>query len=92
MAEEAKATKRAVFFVDAAHSFSSISGMPWCSARQFICAPAGRQRFNMLGALNAMMHELMVTNDTYINANSVCNLLRRITALGIDGSNYFDPG
>lgn len=33
----------------------------------------------MLGALNAITHELvMITNDAYINADSVCELLRRI--------------
>jgi transposase len=36
----------------------------------------------VLGALNAVTHELMmVTNDTYINASSVCDLLRLIAAL-----------
>jgi transposase len=56
--------------------------MLWCFARHFIKAPAGRQRFNVLGALNAVTHELiMVTNDTYINACSVCDLLRLIAAL-----------
>lgn len=57
-------------------------GMLWCFARMFIRAPAGRQRFNVLGALNAITHELItVTNDTYINADSVCELLRRLAAL-----------
>ena len=38
----------------------------------------------MLAALNAMTHELVtVTNDTYINAQSVCELLRKIAALGL---------
>jgi transposase len=56
--------------------------MLWCFTRHFIRAPAGRQRFNVLGALNAITHELiMVTNDTYINASSVCELLRLIAAL-----------
>jgi transposase len=36
----------------------------------------------VLGALNAMTHELvMVTNDTYITAESVCELLRRLAML-----------
>ena len=44
----------------------------WCFVRQFIRAPAGRRRFNVLGALNAVTHELvMVTNDTYITHQSV---------------------
>lgn len=38
----------------------------------------------MLGALNAITHErVLVTNDTYIHANSVCDLLRRVAALGL---------
>lgn len=58
--------------------------MLWCFARVFMPAPAGRQRFNVLGALNAITHELVtVTNDTYINADSVCELLRRLAALGL---------
>lgn len=41
----------------------------------FILAPMGRQRCAQ--ALNAITHELvMVTNDTYITANTVCELLR----------------
>jgi transposase len=36
----------------------------------------------VLGALNAITHELvMVTNDTYITAESVCELLRRLAML-----------
>jgi len=58
--------------------------MLWCFVRQFVRAPSGRQRFNVLGALNAITHELvLVTNDTYINALSVCDLLHRIAALGL---------
>jgi transposase len=80
--EEAKAGQRVVFFVDAAHFvLAPYLGMLWCFVRQFIRAPAGRQRFNVLGALNAVTHELiLVTNDAYINADSVCDLLRRIAA------------
>lgn len=38
----------------------------------------------MLGALNSITHELvMVTNDTYITADSVCELLRRIAKLNL---------
>lgn len=56
--------------------------MLWCFARVFIPAPAGRQRFNVLGAIEAITHRLvMVTNDSYINADSVCELLRRLAEL-----------
>jgi len=48
----------------------------------FIKAPAGQQRFNILAALNAITHELiMATNDTYTNAQSVCELLHHIAEL-----------
>jgi transposase len=47
-------------------------------------APSGRQRFNVLGALHAITHQLItVTNDSYINANCVCELLEKIAALGL---------
>ncbi len=83
--EEAKQGKRALFFVDAAHFvFGPFLGVLWSFARLFVKAPAGRQRFNVLGALNAITHELvLVTNDTYINAESVCELLRKIALMNI---------
>ena len=45
-------------------------------------APAGRQRFNVLGALDAISHQLVtVTNHTYINAHSVCQLMQKLRLL-----------
>lgn len=39
----------------------------------------------MLGAINALTLELVtVTNDTYINAESVCELLGKIAALALE--------
>ncbi len=83
--DEAKAGQRAVFFVDAAHFvLAPFLGFLWCLARVFIQAPAGRQRFNVLAALNAVNHELvMVTNDSYITATSVCALLHQLAALNL---------
>jgi len=82
---EAQAGKRAVFFVDAAHFvLAPFLGLLWSLRRIFLKAPAGRQRFNVLGALNAMTHELItVTNDTYITAESLCALLRKLAALNL---------
>ena len=83
---EAKAGKRTVFFVDAAHFvLAPYLGWLWSVARIFIAAPAGRQRFNVLGALNATTHQLVtVTNATTINADAVCLLLHKLTALSLD--------
>lgn len=71
--------------MDAAHFvLSAFLGFLWSAARIFIPAPSGRQRFNVLGALNAMTHKMItVTNDTYINAQSVCTLLEKLAALYI---------
>ncbi len=77
---QAKAGKRKVFFVDASHFvFGLFLGFLWCFGRLFIKTPAGRQRFNVLGALDAIDHELItITNTTYINAQSVSDLLIKI--------------
>jgi transposase len=82
---EAQAGQRAVFFVDAAHFvLAPFLGFLWSLTRLFIQAPAGRQRFNVLGALNAITHELItVTNDTYITSEQVCHLLYQLAALNL---------
>jgi transposase len=74
-----------VFFVDAAHFvLGAYLGFLWCLTRIFVRAPSGRQRLNVLGALNAVTHELItVTNESYINAISVGELLEKIAALGL---------
>jgi hypothetical protein len=55
---QAQAGQRAVFFVDAAHFvLAPFLGFLWSLTRVFLRAPAGRQRFNVLGALNAITHE-----------------------------------
>jgi transposase len=81
--EEANAGKRALFFVDAAHFVQRpFLAFLWCFTRVFIKAPAGRKRFNVLAALNAITHDLItVCNDAYINAQSVAELLQKIAAL-----------
>jgi len=83
--DETQAGKRAVLFTDAAHFvLAPFLGFLWSVARVFIPAPSGRQRFNVLGALNAITHEMItITNDTYITAQSVCALLEKIAALYI---------
>ena len=78
--EEAKAGKRSVYFVDAAHFvMGAFLGFLWCITRVFVRTPSGRQRFNVLGALNAVTKKLeMVTNDSYITSIQVCELLRKL--------------
>jgi transposase len=80
---EARNGQRVVFFVDAAHFvLAPFLGFLWSVTRLFIRAPAGRQRFNVLGALNAITHELIsITNDTYITSTEVCELLQKLSDL-----------
>jgi hypothetical protein len=40
------------------------------------------KRFNVLGAINALTHQIIaVTNQSYINAESFCELLDKLAAL-----------
>jgi transposase len=60
-------------------------GFLWCFVRLFIKAPAGRQRFNVLGALHATSLQLVtVTNCDYINSHSVVALLRQLATTFTD--------
>lgn len=71
--------------MDAAHFvLRAYLGFLWCFVRVVVRAPSGRQRFNVLGALNAVTHQLItVTNESYINSVSVGELLEKIAALGL---------
>jgi transposase len=75
---EATSGQRVVFFMDAAHFvFAPFLGWVWCFARLFVKAPSGRQRLNVLAALNATTRDIFtVKNLTYITAETVCELLR----------------
>jgi transposase len=85
--EQARRGRRQVYFVDAAHFvFAPFLGCLWCAARLFVRAASGRKRYNVLGAFDAVAHRLIrVTNDGYINAESVCSLLRAVAdaAMGL---------
>lgn len=80
--EDAKAGRKHVYFVDAAHFvLQPFLGFLWCFQRLFVYSNSGRNRFNVLGALNAITLEIMtITNDSYINAVSVCDLFRKLAA------------
>jgi transposase len=76
-----------VFFVDAAHFvFGTFLCCLWSFARIFVRAASGRQRFNVLGAWNAVTRELIaVTNTTVVNTETLCELLRKIAVLELAG-------
>ena len=63
---------------------ASFLGWLWSRTRLFVRAASGRQRYNVLGAFNAISHELIrVNNDSYVTAQTVCDLLRKVAALGL---------
>jgi transposase len=71
-----------VLFVDAAHFvFGTYLCCLWSILRVFVRAASGRQRFNVLGAWNAVTRRLLaVTNTTVVNTDTMCQLLRAIAA------------
>lgn len=82
--EEAKKGKRKLYFMDGAHFvFGGILGSLWCFSRIFVKTSPGRQRLNVLAALNPFQKELIkIFNTGYINADVVCELLIKIHATG----------
>lgn len=76
-----------VFFVDAAHFvLGTFLCCLWSFTRLFVRAASGRQRFNVLGAWNAVTRELIaVTNSTVVNTETMCERLRKIAAAGLTG-------
>ena len=83
----AQAGQGHVFFVDAAHFvFGTFLCCLWSFTRLFVRAASGRQRFNVLGAWNAVTRELVsVTNTTVVNTATMCELLHKIAALELTG-------
>jgi transposase len=83
--DEAKNNQRQVYFADAAHFvWGAFLGCLWCFTRMFLPTPSGRVRYNVLGAIDAVSHNLItVCNNGYINAQSVCELITKIYAQNI---------
>jgi transposase len=69
-----------VLFLDAAHFVqSAFLGSIWSFTRLFIQTSSGRQRWNVLGALDAVSRKVHTfCNDTYINSESVCCFLKQL--------------
>jgi transposase len=69
-----------LFFMDAAHFvLLPFVGVLWCFARVFIKAAAGRNRINVLGALDAATLKMeTVVNTTYVNAETIAEMLGKL--------------
>jgi len=78
---QAKQGTIALLFLDASHFVMGCDflGYIYGTARRFIKTFSGRKRYNVLGALNFISKKLTtVTNDTYITAVEICELLKKV--------------
>lgn len=78
--DEARAGTRRLYFVDAAHFvFGTYLCSLWCMVRLWIPAASGRQRFNVLGAYDAISREMIsITNTESVNTETMCDLVQLI--------------
>jgi transposase len=76
-----------VFFVDAAPFVDgTFLCCLWSRVRILVRAASGRQRFNVLGAWNAVTRTLRaVTHTTVVNTDTTCEWLRKLVAPGSAG-------
>src|SRR5208282_3874723 len=58
----------------------------WCRVRLVIRGGSGRKRWSVLGAWNAVTHELVsITTDATVSAETMCALLGKVAASGLQG-------
>jgi len=83
--DEARQGKRTVLFMDASHMvLGAFLSCLWSVVPLFIRSASGRQRYNVLGAINPLTLQFFrVCNTQYINSASVGELLRQIASVGI---------
>ena len=80
--QKAKKGKITLLFVDASHFIMGCDylGYIYGRVRRFIRTYSGRNRYNVLGALNYVSKKLTtITNDAYITAAEVCELIKKVS-------------
>ena len=81
--EKAKSGDIALLFLDASHFVMGCDflGHIYGKTRRLVRTFSGRQRYNVLGALDYVSKKVhTVTNDTYITATEVCTMLRQVAS------------
>jgi transposase len=79
--DRAKTGAIALLFMDASHFVMGCDflGYIYGKTRRFIRTFSGRMRYNVLGALDFVSKRMTcVTNDTYITATEICELLKKL--------------
>ena len=71
-----------LFFVDASHFvMGGFSGAIWTRVRRYVQTACGRQRYNVLGALDFVTKKVeTITNSTYITSIQVIALIDKLVA------------
>jgi len=69
-----------LFFVDASHFvMGGFSGAIWAKVRRYVQTACGRQRYNVLGALDFVSKKVeTITNSAYITATQVMALIDKL--------------
>lgn len=72
-----------LFFMDASHFVHGCDflGGVYSKTRRFVKTFSGRQRYNVLGAINFATKKVhTITNTTYITATDICQMLRLLAS------------
>ena len=80
--EKAENGLETLLFMDASHFVMGCDflGYIYGKTRRFIRTSSGRKRYNVLGAIDFLTKRMLtVTNDSYITATQVCQMLERIS-------------
>jgi len=80
--EKAKNGDIALLFMDASHFVMGCDflGYSYGRVRRFVLTFSGRMRYNVLGTMDFITKKVLtVTNDKYITATEVCEMLERIS-------------
>lgn len=78
-----KNSAHVLLFMDASHFVLGCDflGGIYSKVRRFVKTFSGRQRYNVLGAVNFMTRKVhTITNTTYITATEICQLLRQVAS------------
>ena len=81
--QKADASEVTLLFLDASHFVMGCDflGCIYGTVRRFVLTFSGRKRYNVLGAIDyATKKVLTVTNESYITAAEVCEMLHKISA------------
>ncbi len=75
--EKAEKGEVELLFCDAAHfTLSAFLCMVWARSRMFLKTSHGRNRINVLGAINALSKEVTtLINDTYITSQTIIEFM-----------------